>query len=144
MKAKHRRLMWILAGLASIALALTIILNHFNDQIIFFYTPTQLNQTTIVANKTIRIGGLVKPGSIIKEDTLITHFILTDNEHEVNVTYDGIVPNLFREGQGTVALGAFNEKQQFIAKTLLTKHDEKYMPPELSNALRDTGHWRQP
>lgn len=143
MKPKHQRLLWICGGLVSISLGLGIILNHFSDQLVFFYTPTKLQHAPVISSQTIRIGGLVKPGSITHPDPLTTIFTLTDNEHDIIVTYHGILPNLFREGQGTVAEGKLTKPSLFLATSLLTKHDEKYMPRELKDAIEKTGHWRQ-
>ena len=145
LKPKHQRLVWILAGLFCLALSLFIILRNLNDQLVFFYTPTEAIARNIGSATTIRLGGLVKTGSIkTSTDTLTVTFLLTDTTHDIPISYTGILPNLFKEGQGTVAEGAFDATGTFIAKTLLTKHDEKYMPPELVQSLKHTGQWKVP
>ena len=136
MKAKHQRLLFLVVGLISIATALGIILNNFNDNIVFFYSPTELKALESLPEKEIRVGGLVKEGSY-KNTKNRMEFILTDNKNELLVMYEGIPPNLFREGQGIVANG-FIEGDVFQAKTLLAKHDESYMPKEVYDALKES------
>lgn len=144
-KPKHQRLVAILAGLASLAAGLYLILNHFNDQLVFFYTPTELSLRSVPDGKNIRLGGLVAPGGIIPSpDSLTTRFTLTDNNKTVTVSYTGILPNLFKEGQGVVAEGQFDASGIFVATSLLTKHDETYMPPELVQSIKHSGHWKSP
>jgi len=105
------------------------------DNVVYFFSPTEIhNKSDISFNKKIRIGGLVKIGSIKREENII-NFIITDLQNEVIVSYKGIVPNLFSEGKGVVAEGKLNDKKYFIAVKILAKHDENYMPPEVSEAL---------
>lgn len=140
MKQKHQRLMFILAGLLSLAAAIGIILNNFNDNLVFFYSPSELAQKNI-DDKVIRIGGLVEQGTIKKlEDGETYEFAITDLTKSVKVRYKGILPPMFREGQGMVATGKM-ETDVFIADNLLTKHDEKYMPPEVAKSLKKSGKW---
>jgi cytochrome c-type biogenesis protein CcmE len=125
-KAK-KRLIYILCGLLSLSLGLWLILANLEDNIVFFYTPSQIDK--ISTNKLVRIGGLVKNGSINNNyKDHITIFIITDNQNEIKISYCGILPALFREGQGIVAKGYMDKNKTFIASELLAKHDEKYKP----------------
>jgi len=100
-------------------------------------------QKNIEQGKTIRIGGLIAEGSLKKEDANITKFIITDLNNSIEVSYKGILPPMFREGQGMVAKGLLSDENVFIADNLLTKHDEKYMPPEVADALKKSGKWKE-
>ena len=146
MKPKHQRLILIVVALVSLATGLTLVLRHFNDQLIFFYDPTQLQTVSLAPNQVIRVGGLVKEGSVISHmqdnKNQRVEFVLTDGAHYVIVQYRGILPDLFREGQGMVAQGSFDAQGVFNAQQLLAKHDETYMPPEVANALKKSGHWK--
>ena len=111
------------------------ILKSLEDNVIYFLSPTEIhNKSDISYNKKIRVGGLVKEGSINKEGNMI-NFIITDLKNEIVVSYSGLIPNLFSEGKGVVAEGKLNDKKYFIANKILAKHDENYMPPEVSKAL---------
>ena len=143
MKPKHKRLTLIIISLISISSAIGLILNSFNDNLVFFYSPTELMQKNIEQGKTIRIGGLIAEGSLKKEDANITKFIITDLNNSIEVSYKGILPPMFREGQGMVAKGLLSDENVFIADNLLTKHDEKYMPPEVADALKKSGKWKE-
>ena len=111
------------------------ILKSLEDNVIYFLSPTEIhNKSDISYNKKIRVGGLVKEGSINKEGNMI-NFIITDLKNEIAVSYSGLIPNLFSEGKGVVAEGKLNDKKYFIANKILAKHDENYMPPEVSKAL---------
>ena len=110
-------------------------LKSLEDNVVYFLSPTEIhNKSDISFNKKIRVGGLVKMGSINKEGNMI-NFIITDLKNEIVVSYTGLVPNLFSEGKGVVAEGMLNDKKYFIANKILAKHDENYMPPEVSKAL---------
>lgn len=117
------------------------ILNNFRDNLVFFYTPTDVIQKHLAVGKTVRVGGLVVDGTIIKNDN-INSFNLTDTNNNLKVQFKGILPPLFRSGQGIVAHGSLNIDGVFIADNLLAKHDEKYMPPEVADALKKSGKWR--
>jgi len=143
LKPKHKRLTLIIISLISISSAIGLILNSFNDNLVFFYSPTELMQKNIEQGKTIRIGGLIAEGSLKKEDANITKFIITDLNNSIEVSYKGILPPMFREGQGMVAKGLLSDENVFIADNLLTKHDEKYMPPEVADALKKSGKWKE-
>tara|TARA_Y100000590_G_scaffold15723_1_gene18977 strand:- start:2523 stop:2948 length:426 start_codon:yes stop_codon:yes gene_type:complete len=110
-------------------------IKSLEDNVIYFLSPTEIhNKSDISFNKKIRVGGLVKIGSINKEGNLV-NFIITDLKNEIVVSYSGLIPNLFSEGKGVVAEGKLNDKKYFIASKILAKHDENYMPPEVSKAL---------
>lgn len=147
MKPKHKRLMTVLFTLTVMGIALAGIVSSFRDQLIFFYTPTDLY--TAMANGTfergreLRIGGLVKEGSIYRSDSGKTGFIITDLTHEIHASYKGLLPALFREGQGVVAQGHLTAQDEFAAKTILAKHDENYMPKEVVEALKKSGRWQR-
>lgn len=143
MKPKHQRLTFIIASLLSAGIAVAVILNNFNENLVFFYSPSELIEKNIPNDKTIRIGGLIEDGSVVQSDGNITNFILTDLTEIILVSYTGILPPLFREGQGMVATGALKSDGTFVAKNLLTKHDEKYMPPEVADALKKSGKWKE-
>jgi len=116
-------------------LTIFFILKSLEDNVIYFLSPTEIhNKSDISYNKKIRVGGLVKIGSINKKGNMI-NFIITDLKNEIVVSYSGLIPNLFSEGKGVVAEGKLNDKKYFIANKILAKHDENYMPPEVSKAL---------
>ena len=116
-------------------LTIFFILKSLEDNVIYFLSPTEIhNKSDISFNKKIRIGGLVKVGSINKDGKTV-NFIITDLKNEIFVSYSGLIPNLFSEGKGVVAEGKLNDKKYFIANKILAKHDENYMPPEVSKAL---------
>ena len=118
-----------------IGLVVFIILKSLEENVVYFFSPTEIyNKSDASFNKKIRIGGLVKEGSINRQEDAI-NFIITDLKNEIVVTYNGLVPNLFSEGKGVVAEGKLNDKKYFIAYKILAKHDENYMPPEVSKAL---------
>lgn len=143
MKPKHQRLLFIIAGLLCLGAAIGLILNNFNDNLVFFYSPADLVAKPVSVDKAIRIGGLVEEGSVNKINAQLTEFVITDLTESVKVSYSGILPPMFREGQGMVAHGHMNNDGMFIADNLLTKHDEKYMPPEVADALKKSGQWKE-
>jgi len=136
MKARHKRMMFISAGVAGLAVAVYLIANAFTSNLLFFFSPSDVQANQAPANRDFRLGGLVEEGSLSREDDGLTvHFTVTDNAYTIPVTFVGILPDLFREGQGVVAQGKLNEKGVFMAKEVLAKHDESYMPPEVKDAL---------
>jgi len=137
MKPRHKRLALIVAGVAAVALAATLILNAFRSNMVFFYTPTQVAQGEAPKAASFRIGGLVEQGSLKREgDGLTVHFVVTDTVQRTRVTYQGILPDLFKEGKGVVAQGKLGPDGSFVASDVLAKHDENYMPPEAADALK--------
>ena len=122
------------------ALVIFVILRSLEENVVYFFSPTEIyNKANISFDKKIRIGGLVKKNSVSKKDTSI-NFIITDLKKEIVVSYNGIVPNLFSEGKGVVAEGKLKDKKYFIADKILAKHDENYMPPEVSKALENSNN----
>ena len=142
MTRKQRRLALIGSGLAVIGIAAGLVLFALRDSIVFFNTPTDLVEKHIVPGKRVRLGGLVKPGSLERGDNLAVRFEVTDGGQSVTVTYVGILPDLFREGQGVVTEGALDTTGVFKADSVLAKHDETYMPKEVADALKKQGHWK--
>lgn len=137
MKPRHKRLALIVAGVAVVALAATLILNAFRSNMVFFFTPTQVANGEAPKATSFRIGGLVEQGSLKRGgDGLTVHFVVTDTVKRTPVTYQGILPDLFKEGKGVVAQGKLGPDGSFVASDVLAKHDENYMPPEAAYALK--------
>lgn len=137
MMPRRRRLMLVLLILLAVGVAVALTLNAFRGNMVYFYGPSQLAGVEKVHERNLRLGGLVEQGSIKREDDGLTvHFNVTDNVTTVPVTYKGILPDLFREGQGVVAQGKLNAGGAFMAEEVLAKHDENYMPPEVAEALK--------
>ena len=134
MKPRHKRAAIIVGGLAALAVAAYFVLNAFNSNLVFFFSPTQVAAGEAPKNRTFRIGGLVKEGTV-KRDNLTVNFIVTDKSKEMAVAFTGILPDLFKEGKGVVAQGKLGDDGKFIATEVLAKHDENYMPPEAQQAL---------
>lgn len=138
---KQKRLA-LIAGLAVvIGLATTLVLVALRDQIVFFYSPSDVIARDVAAGQPIRLGGLVKDGSWVR-DGQNNSFVVTDGATDIAARYTGILPDLFREGQGVVAEGAMGPDGQFIASNVLAKHDENYIPKEVVEALKASGEWR--
>ena len=134
-KKVKSRIFFLILSFAVAAMIIFIVLRSLEENVVYFLSPTEIyNKTNITFDKTIRIGGLVKMNSISKNETSIS-FIITDLKKEIIVSYEGIVPNLFSEGKGVVAEGMLKDKKYFVASKILAKHDENYMPPEVSKAL---------
>ena len=143
MTRKQRRLILIGASLGVLAVAAVLVLSALRDSIVFFNSPTDLAEKRIAPGTRMRIGGLVKPGSIERGDNLQVRFAVTDGKVDVAEHYQGIVPDLFREGQGVVAEGKLEPGGVFAADTVLAKHDERYMPREVVDALKKSGRWQE-
>jgi cytochrome c-type biogenesis protein CcmE len=142
MTRKRRRLVLIGGGLAVLAVAVALMLNAFRDSIVFFNSPSDVAERHIAPGTRIRLGGLVKTGSLVHSNDLKIRFNVTDGNREIAVVYQGVLPDLFREGQGVVAEGALDGSGVFAADTILAKHDETYMPKEVADALKKSGHWK--
>ena len=144
MTRKQRRMNFIILGLLILGIAAALVLNALEDKIVFFYSPTDIvAKKEMPKTRQIRVGGLVKKGSWEKPTAGLTHkFSITDLRHEISISYKGIVPDIFREGQGVVVLGKFQADGRFRADEVLAKHDEKYMPPEVAEALKKSGKWK--
>jgi cytochrome c-type biogenesis protein CcmE len=139
-KPRHRRLIWILAGVAALGIAVTLVLNAFRSNLVFFFTPTQIADGEAPKGKTFRVGGLVEEGSVKREgDGTTVTFRVTDSAKTIVVSYKGILPDLFKEGRGIVAQGSVQPDGSFHASEVLAKHDENYMPPEAAEALKRAG-----
>jgi cytochrome c-type biogenesis protein CcmE len=142
MTRKQRRLVLIGGALCVLAIAVGLMLNAFRDSIVFFNSPTDVAEKHIPPGTRIRIGGLVKAGSVVRGDDLKIRFDVTDGNRDIAVAYQGVLPDLFREGQGVVAEGALDSGGLFDADTILAKHDENYMPKEVADALKKSGRWK--
>jgi len=142
MTRKQRRLVLIGGGVGVLAIAVALMLNAFRDSIVFFNSPSDVIAKHVGPGTRIRLGGLVKDGSIVRGKDLSIRFEVTDGNAEIPVAYQGVLPDLFREGQGVVAEGALDAGGVFDADTILAKHDESYMPKEVADALKKSGHWK--
>jgi cytochrome c-type biogenesis protein CcmE len=137
MKSRHKRLGFILFALIGVSISGFLVMKAFKKNLVFFYTPTQIVEGEAPLNTNFRIGGLVKPGSLVRSGTnLEVHFVVTDNVNDASVVFTGILPDLFKEGKGVVAEGVIDKSGAFVAKNVLAKHDENYMPPEAAEALK--------
>ena len=139
MTRKQKRLTMILSGLAVIGLAAGLVLYALSDTITFFHTPSDLAETGVQPGQRIRLGGMVEDGSVKRGPGTMTTFSVSDQIAAITVSYNGILPDLFREGQGVVTEGKLQEDGSFLADTVLAKHDENYMPRELANSLKEKG-----
>jgi cytochrome c-type biogenesis protein CcmE len=142
MTRKQRRLVLIGSSLGVLALAAVLVLTALKDSIVFFNSPSDVVEKNIAPGTRIRLGGLVKPGTLERGDNLAIRFEVTDGNNGIKVAYQGILPDLFREGQGVIAEGALQPGGTFKADSVLAKHDEKYMPKEVADALKKQGHWK--
>jgi len=134
-KKVKSRIFILILSFVSLAVIIFFVLRSLEENVIYFFSPTEIyNKSDISFNKKIRVGGLVKEGSTSKSGTII-NFIITDLKNEIIVSYSGSVPNLFSEGKGVIAEGKLKDKKYFVADKILAKHDENYMPPEVSKAL---------
>jgi cytochrome c-type biogenesis protein CcmE len=143
MTRRQRRLVLIGSALAVLGLAVGLVLVALKDSIVFFNSPTDVVEKHVGPGARIRLGGLVKPGSIVRSDNLQVRFDVTDGKSSIKVAYQGLLPDLFREGQGVVTEGALDAAGIFKADSVLAKHDEKYMPKEVADALKKQGLWKE-
>lgn len=138
MKPRRKRLLWVLAGVTLVGLAVTLVLRALDANVMFFYSPSQIHAGEAPQGAAFRIGGLVEVGSLQRSaDGLQVQFMVTDEVQRVPVRYQGLLPDLFREGKGVVASGKLQANGVFEASEVLAKHDENYMPPEAAKALED-------
>jgi cytochrome c-type biogenesis protein CcmE len=142
MTRKQRRFALIAGGVGVLAVAVLLVLFAMKDSIVFFNSPSDVVAKHIAPGARIRLGGLVSPGSVTRGEALSIRFEVTDGNRAIPVTYQGILPDLFREGQGIVAEGALDGAGVFKADNVLAKHDETYMPKEVADALKKQGHWK--
>jgi cytochrome c-type biogenesis protein CcmE len=141
MTRKQRRLALIGGSVAVLGVAAALVLTALKDSIVFFNSPSDIAEKQIKPGTRIRLGGLVAPGSVERKD-LDARFAVTDGNRSITVSYRGILPDLFREGQGVVTEGVLQSADSFAADTVLAKHDENYMPKEVADALKKQGHWK--
>ena len=135
MKPRHKRAAIVLGMLSAVGVAAALVLNAFNSNLVFFYTPAQIAAKEAPQGRTFRVGGLVQAGSVVREGVTV-RFVVTDTLQTVPVRYEGVLPDLFKEGKGVVAQGQLGGDGVFAAREVLAKHDENYMPPEAADALQ--------
>ena len=141
MKPKRRRLYFVLSAMAALGVASALILYALEDSLVFFYSPSDILEKDIAQGRPIRLGGLVEEGSVARDGATV-RFRVTDLEHAIAVSYTGVLPDLFSEGRGVVTEGALTPDGTFRATGVLAKHDETYMPKEVADALKRSGHWQ--
>jgi len=134
MKPRSQRFIWIVLGVALLAAAAAFVLNAFQSNLVFFFTPTQVAHGEAPKDRVFRAGGMVKEGSLVRDGHQVK-FVITDTTQDIAVRYSGLLPDLFKEGRGVVAQGKLNEEGVFVASEVLAKHDENYMPPEAQHAM---------
>jgi cytochrome c-type biogenesis protein CcmE len=142
MTRRQRRIVLIGSALGVLAIAVALMLSAFRDSIVFFNSPTDVVEKQIKPGTRIRLGGLVKDGSVTRGENLSVRFDVTDGRNTIAVAYQGLLPDLFREGQGVVTEGTLESASLFKADSVLAKHDETYMPKEVADALKKQGHWK--
>ena len=140
---RRRRILILLLGVVAFSISLSLVLIATRDSLIYFYSPTEILEKNNIENRLIRIGGLVKEGSMKKQENMFISFLVEDGSNEIMVKYQGILPDLFREGQGVICEGIISRNNIFLADKILAKHDENYMPPEVVEALKDSGKWKE-
>jgi cytochrome c-type biogenesis protein CcmE len=144
MTRKQQRLALLAVGMAALGGAAVLVLSAFNDNLVFFYSPSELKAKAVAADRRVRVGGLVEAQSVSRgADGRTVSFRITDGANDVAVVYQGLLPDLFREGQGAVAEGKLRPDGVFAASSVLAKHDENYMPREVVDALKKSGHWQE-
>jgi len=142
MSRKQRRLFLIGSGMTVLAIAVALMLNALRDSIVFFNSPSDVVEKHVPPGTRVRLGGLVRNGSVVRGNNLSVRFEVTDGKNGIPVSYQGVLPDLFREDQGVIAEGTLDAGGTFKADTILAKHDETYMPNEVSDALKRSGHWK--
>jgi cytochrome c-type biogenesis protein CcmE len=143
MTRRQRRLTLIGAGVGVLGVAAALVLSALRESIVFFHSPTDVVEKHVAPGARVRLGGLVKPGSVVRGQQLAIRFEVTDGKSDIPVSYQGLLPDLFREGQGVVAEGTLEPGGSLRADTILAKHDERYMPKEVADALKKSGHWKE-
>lgn len=144
MTRKQRRATMILSALAVLGVSVGLILYAMTDSIVYFHSPTDVAEKAVKPGQRIRLGGLVAEGSVKRGQGTTIKFVVTDMVKQLNVEFTGVLPDLFREGQGVVAEGKINTAGVFVADSVLAKHDENYMPPEVADSLKKSGKWEEP
>ena len=144
MAPKRRRLYLVGGGMTSLGLAVCLVIFAFQDNLVFFYSPSEISKQPLATEQRIRLGGRGQEGRVVSEgDGLTIRFRITDLSESIAVTYTGILPSLFREGQGVIGQGYLQSPESFVADEVLAKHDENYMPPEVAEALKQSGQWKE-
>jgi cytochrome c-type biogenesis protein CcmE len=143
MTRKQRRLTIIGFCLATLGLAVGLVMFAMRDTIVFFYSPSDIAEKGVAAGQRFRLGGLVEQGSVVRDENATIRFAVTDGGKATKVVYSGVLPDLFREGQGVVTEGRLDDTGTFVADSVLAKHDENYMPPEVAEALKKRGVWQE-
>jgi cytochrome c-type biogenesis protein CcmE len=143
MTRRQRRFGFLVGALGLVTLATVLVVSALGDRVLYFYSPSEAKARNVAVGQAINLGGLVSKGSVERPGGLEVRFKVTDGHSNVSVTYSKDLPDLFREGQGVVVTGAFREDGVFAASTVLAKHDENYMPPEVARALKDRGVWKE-
>ena len=144
MKPRHKRLAMVAVGVAALGIAATLVLNAFEKNLVFFFTPSQVAANEAPRGRAFRVGGMVEAGSVKRQvDGVTVHFTVTDTAKTIQVVYKGLLPDLFREGKGVVTQGRLSVDGVFVASEVLAKHDENYMPPEAAEALKQAQATRQ-
>ncbi len=141
---RRQRIRYLMIAAPLLAVAVALVLYALEDTIVYFYSPTQLSEKDVAVGQRIRIGGLVQEESVQRLDGARVAFVVTDLNQSIAVEYEGLLPDLFREGQGVVAVGRLVSDTKFAAEQVLAKHDENYMPPEVAEAIKESGQWREP
>ena len=143
MTRKKRRLYAVVAGMTVLGIAAALVLAAFEDNLVFFFSPTEMQTKQLAPGQVIRVGGLVEMESVKRlEDGLTVRFVLTDTANTLPVRFTGVLPDLFSEGQGVIAEGSMGADGVFVARDILAKHDETYMPREVADAIKEAGHWQ--
>jgi cytochrome c-type biogenesis protein CcmE len=142
MTRKQRRLYFVLLGMLALGGAAALVLTAMGDTLVYFYTPSDLKTKHVSVDRRLRIGGLVEQGSVVHQGEVV-RFVVTDLTATLPVTYRGVLPDLFREGQGVVTEGKMDSQGLFHASEVLAKHDENYMPKEVADALKKSGQWQE-
>lgn len=142
MKPKHQRLLFVSFSLVFLCVSALLSLRAFRENLVFYYSPSDLLTQSIAPDRLVRIGGLVAEGSLTLGEEQMVDFTISDGAQSIGVTYYGLLPNLFREGQGVVAEGYLSQDRHLQAKTILAKHDETYMPREVVESLKRSGRWK--
>ncbi len=145
MKPKHQRLVFVVVSIIFLCVATLLTLRAFSENLVFFYSPSDLADQAKRpdTSRMIRVGGLIEVGSISRPEADMVRFIVSDGNASLAIEYRGLLPNLFREGQGAIAEGHLRAPGEFKAERILTKHDENYMPKEVVDSLKKTGHWKE-
>ena len=141
MKPRHKRIAIVVGVLTAVGAGAGLVLNAFSSNLVFFYTPTQIAAKEAPTGRTFRVGGMVETGTVVREGVTV-RFNVTDTAQAVPVKYDGVLPDLFKEGKGVVAQGQLGPDGVFVAREVLAKHDENYMPPEAAEALNKAGQMK--